>query len=417
MLSKVRSGLYHALVKTPQGLRPLYVTCALYGAAYGSLSAIRTPYFSEALFDSLPGNPACIRWSAITFLLTLVLAVTVDAAIPPGVSWAGPRVSRCLWPMALILGGGLFVGLATTTSAYVAVGLFVGQAVPMSIHVYLSLVISTALAPSQKAVTRSMILAATQLGFIAGALLGGVLADRRNQGIRDVMTEAGVAALLAAVAAMAIGPVPVPEEAASLTGIITNGNALMGHLRDRVCNAVATSWRRFRGKTPPVPASSPPPAGTATQTATDGAQGGHSPELVAATTTAVDDGGPSPSAVTGGGPPTGPLTHTRSHRVRGSVSWAEGTGDSDWEDDETPAPGHGRWRRGGKTPRWHGLGEGAVAPPPQPPHAPNEPPPHAPVRTPGATAASPGRWLSRSNARNNSGRMHAAMEAFRHGAL
>eukprot|EP00170_Pyropia_yezoensis_P007195 contig_29394_g7217 len=151
----------------------------------------------------------------------------VDAAVPPGVSWVGPRVSRCLWPMALVLGGGLFVGLATTTSAIVAVCLFVAQAVPMSVHVYLSLVISTALAPSQKAVTRSMILAATQLGFIVGALLGGVLADRRDVGIRDVMIEAGVASVLAAVSAMAIGPVPVPEESAALAGIISNGNALV----------------------------------------------------------------------------------------------------------------------------------------------------------------------------------------------
>ncbi|GAB0494226.1 hypothetical protein MMPV_005517 [Pyropia vietnamensis] len=352
VLSKVRSGLYNALVKTPQGLRPLYVTCALYGAAYGSLSAIRTPYFSEVIFQEAAGGPGCIRWSAITFLLTLLVAVLIDAAVPPGVSWVGARVSRCLWPMALVLGGGLFVGLATTTSPIVAMSLFVAQAIPMSIHVYLSLVISTALAPSQKAVTRSMILAATQLGFIAGALLGGVLADHRNMGIRDVMIEAGVAAVLAAVAAMAIGPVPVPEEAASLSGIITNGNALAGHLRERAHNAVTTSWSRFRGRAPPSPLSSPTPSGTATKATADGTHGGHPPADVPATIAANNEE-PLPSHKAGGGTPYEPLTPSRNRRCR-TVSWAEEVGESDWEDDEIPAPGHRRWRRGGTTPRWHG---------------------------------------------------------------
>ncbi|OSX73694.1 hypothetical protein BU14_0331s0012 [Porphyra umbilicalis] len=349
--SKVRTALSAGLVRTPQGLRPIYVTCVLFGMAYGALAFIRTPYFASVIFQGKPGTRYCLRWSGVNFCLAMVVAIVIDAAIPNVAARLSGRSSRIMWATTLLLGGGLFVGLAVATSPIAAVALFTAQAVPISAHTYLSFVISVALAPDQISVTRSMILGATQVGFIGGALGAGALADRRDEGFRDVMAAAAVCTVLAAVAAMAVGGVPPVEK---VTNVSTNGNALGAHLAARV--------RAALGRRP----SPPPPAGGGA----DGADGGAEAPTAAttadadATTDGDGDGGGGGGAARGAPPPPSPWASPSPRRARGGghVTWAVNTPGSDWVDDSPPVLRHRPWRPPSPSP-WRAPFPAAPAPP------------------------------------------------------
>jgi len=341
--SKVRAALSAGLVHTPQGLRPIYVTCALFGMAYGALA-----YYLSVIFQVEAGTPNGLRWLGIHFLLAMALAVVVDAAIPKASARSSGRASRILWATTLLLGGGLFVGLAVATSPIAVVALFTAQAVPISAHTYLWLVFSTALAPGQEPVTHSMILGATQVGFIGGALGAGALVDRRDEGLRDVMAAAAVALVLAAVAAMAVGSVPPVEK---VTSAMTNGNALGAHLAARVRAAVG---RRRR--------SPPPPPDKAADGSARGTKAAPAAAAADTSTDGVSDRGADGHAGGGAPPSAPPSPPPASGRGGAHVTWTVDTPRSDWVDDSPTPPRH-RPRRLPSPSPWGAPFPAASAPP------------------------------------------------------
>lgn len=226
VFEKVVSDQKKALFNTPPGLLQLYVVCFLYGLAYGQFSAILGPYYSSSIFKEPAGTGRVIRWTALATFLNLTVGVFVDAFAPKAAKAIGVRASRWLWPGSLLIGAGLFTGLAITSTPRIAVSLLSAQAIPIGCTSYFSLVGAGALVhPSLRATTFGARTTAIVAGRLVGSLVAGALGARRDQGFRDVMTLSAATCVAAALVAAAVGEFPPLERA---KGVATNANVLIG---------------------------------------------------------------------------------------------------------------------------------------------------------------------------------------------
>ncbi|GAB0491964.1 hypothetical protein MMPV_003222 [Pyropia vietnamensis] len=224
---KVVSDQKSALFNTPKGVHKLYVTCFFYGIAYGQLAAITGPYYSSVIFGEAAGTSRVVRWTGLASGLNLIIGIIIDGLTPSVAKVIGPRASRWLWPSSLLLGSGLFVGLALTSVAKVAVSMLSLQGITIGAHSFFSLVGAGALVhPSLRATTFGARLASQILGNLIGAVVAGVLASRRDEGFRDVMTVSAAMSVIAALAALAVGEFPPLERA---KGVATNANVLVSY--------------------------------------------------------------------------------------------------------------------------------------------------------------------------------------------
>lgn len=238
---KVKADVRGALVDTPPGLYAIYLTGTLYGVAYGQLAAVTAPYLAEVIFMEPVGSSEALEWTAKGFLIAWAVGLGVDAAVP-SLADVVPSKNRWLWPLSLLGGGGLFAGLAVAESADLAVALLGLHGIVTSSHAYYSAVVAAATVhPSLRAPTTAMRTATTQVGLLAGALLGGMLSARRDEGFRDVMGLSAGACCLAAVAAACVGAFP---PLARVSGVPTNANVLL----QRAAAAVRQRRRRQRGE-------------------------------------------------------------------------------------------------------------------------------------------------------------------------
>lgn len=221
---KVVSDQKKALFNTPPGLLQLYVVCFLYGVAYGQFKAILGPYYSSSIFKESAGTSKVIRWTAMATVLNLAVGILVDAFAPKAAKAVGARASRWLWPGTLLLGAGLFTGLAITSTPRIAVSLLSAHAIPIGATMYFSLVGAGSLVhPSLRATTFAARTAAMVSGDMVGSLVAGGLAARRDEGFRDVMTLSAATCVAAALVAAAVGEFPPLERA---KGVATNANML-----------------------------------------------------------------------------------------------------------------------------------------------------------------------------------------------
>ncbi|GAB0495625.1 hypothetical protein MMPV_006927 [Pyropia vietnamensis] len=239
VVAKVKADVRGALVGTPSGLYAVYLTGTLYGVAYGQLAAVTAPYLAEVIFMEPAGSSEALEWTAKGFLIAWAVGIGVDAAVPSLADFL-PSHNRWLWPLSLLGGSGLFAGLAVTESPDLAVTLLGLHGIVTSSHAYYSTVVGAAsVHPSLRAPVTAMRTATTQVGLLAGALLGGMLSARRAEGFRDVMALSAGACVLAAVAAAFVGAFP---PLARVTGVPTNANVLL----QRAAAAVRQRRRRQR---------------------------------------------------------------------------------------------------------------------------------------------------------------------------
>lgn len=237
VFAKVKADVKGALVNTPPGLYAIYLTGSLYGVAYGQLAAVTAPYLAEVIFMQPVGSSEALEWTAKGFLIAWAVGIGVDAAVP-SLADLVPSHNRWLWPLSLLGGGGLFAGLAVAESADLAVAMLGLHGIVTSSHAYYSTVVAAATVhPSLRAPTTAMRTATTQVGLLAGALLGGMLSARRDEGFRDVMALSAGACCLAAVAAACVGAFP---PLARVSGVPTNANVLL----QRAAAAVQQRRRR-----------------------------------------------------------------------------------------------------------------------------------------------------------------------------
>lgn len=226
VFGKMVSDQKKALLHTPPGLLQLYVVCFLYGVAYGQFNAILGPYYSSSIFKEAAGTNRVVRWTALATFLNLGVGVLVDAFSPKAAKAIGARASRWLWPSSLLIGAGLFAGLAITSTPRVAVTLLSAHAIPIGATMYFSLVGAGAIVhPSLRATTFGARTAAMVAGNLVGSLVAGGLAQRRGEGYRDVMTLSAATCVAAALVAAAVGEFPPLERA---KGVATNANVLFG---------------------------------------------------------------------------------------------------------------------------------------------------------------------------------------------
>lgn len=226
VFGKMVSDQKKALLHTPPGLLQLYVVCFLYGVAYGQFNAILGPYYSSSIFKEAAGTNRVVRWTALATFLNLGVGILVDAFSPKAAKAIGARASRWLWPGSLLIGAGLFAGLAITSTPRVAVTLLSAHAIPIGATMYFSLVGAGAIVhPSLRATTFGARTAAMVAGNLVGSLVAGGLAQRRGEGYRDVMTLSAATCVAAALVAAAVGEFPPLERA---KGVATNANVLFG---------------------------------------------------------------------------------------------------------------------------------------------------------------------------------------------
>lgn len=231
VFGKMMSDQKKALLHTPPGLLQLYVVCFLYGLAYGQFHAILGPYYSSSIFKEAAGTTRVVRWTALATFLNLGVGILVDAFSPKVAAVIGARASRWLWPGSLLIGAGLFTGLAITSTPRIAVSLLSAQAIPIGATMYFSLVGAGALVhPSLRATTFGARTAAIAAGTLVGSLVAGGLAQRRDEGFRDVMTLSAATCVAAALVAAAVGQFPPLERA---KGVATNANVLFGFVFGR----------------------------------------------------------------------------------------------------------------------------------------------------------------------------------------
>lgn len=227
VIGKVLEDQSKALFKTPTGVHKLYVACFFYGVSYGQLAAITAPYYSTVIFKERAGTSRVVQWTGMVAGLNLIIGILIDGLAPKAALAIGARASRWLWPLALLLGGGLFVGLSITSTPAVAFTLFTLQGIPIGAHSFFSLVGAGALVhPSLRATTFGARLAATVTGNLVGAVLAAFLSARWSEGFREVMALCAAVNVAAALAALAVGEFPPLERA---KGVATNANVLWSY--------------------------------------------------------------------------------------------------------------------------------------------------------------------------------------------
>lgn len=138
VVAKVVADQRDALLHTPPGLHQLYATCFLYGIAYGQLAAITGPYDSTSIFREAAGTSRVVKWTARGTALNLLAGLFIDGLAPGAAAALGTRASRWMWPSALLVGAGLFGGLAITSSPTLAVVLITAHAVVIGAHSFFS---------------------------------------------------------------------------------------------------------------------------------------------------------------------------------------------------------------------------------------------------------------------------------------
>ncbi|KAK1863153.1 hypothetical protein I4F81_005715 [Pyropia yezoensis] len=191
------------------------------------LAAITAPYYSTVIFKERAGTSRVVQWTGMVAGLNLIIGILIDGLAPKAALAIGARASRWLWPLALLLGGGLFVGLSITSTPAVAFTLFTLQGIPIGAHSFFSLVGAGALVhPSLRATTFGARLAATVTGNLVGAVLATFLSARWSEGFREVMALCAAVNVAAALAALAVGEFPPLERA---KGVATNANVLWSY--------------------------------------------------------------------------------------------------------------------------------------------------------------------------------------------
>jgi len=227
VFGKMVSDQKKALLRTPPGLLQLYITCFLYGIAYGQFNAIVAPYYSQVIFSEPAGSTKTVRWTAMASLINIGVGLLTDALAPKAAKAVGPRASRWLWPAVLLIGAGLFTGLVMAQEPPVAITLLSSHAIVIAGHSFFSLVGAGALVhPSLRATTFGARLASQIAGNVVGNLVAGYLGGRRDEGFRDVMALSAAVCVAAALAALAVGEFPPLERA---KGVATNANVLVSY--------------------------------------------------------------------------------------------------------------------------------------------------------------------------------------------
>ncbi|GAB0495991.1 hypothetical protein MMPV_007301 [Pyropia vietnamensis] len=249
--AKARSDVLAALVASPRPLHWMYLTVGLAGVAYGTLGAVVAPYYASIIFVEAQGSGRSLRWTAMAALSAWAVGLGVDAGVPLLAGRLPSPLARLLWPAFLLIGAGLFVGLALATTAQQAITLLTCQAIVTSGNAFFSLIGAGSLVPpALRATTFGMRGAAAAAGLLVGGLGGGAFAAAWADGYRYTMFLSAGACVMAAAAAVVVGPLP---GVARVPGVATSANPLWTHLATRAVRWVRrTRYRRRGGGTAPA---------------------------------------------------------------------------------------------------------------------------------------------------------------------
>mmetsp|Transcript_12177 Transcript_12177/g.37124 ORF Transcript_12177/g.37124 Transcript_12177/m.37124 type:complete len:508 (-) Transcript_12177:48-1571(-) len=205
----------------------LLLECFCYTIGFGQLASVMAPFFNEVIFQLPPGGNLGFTWASYAALLGWGVGVFHDGLLPIFLFGKTPRTrgTRYIWTLGLLLGAGILTGLYFTNTKNVALVLLGFLSVTSSVHSFFSLITMGALVePRLRAAAFGLRAMALHLGWLLGAVAGGLLAD--GPGYREVMILAAVSSLAAAMFAGAIRPVDKP----SFAGVVANGNAFFDFL-------------------------------------------------------------------------------------------------------------------------------------------------------------------------------------------